>query len=122
MILTREMMAAWKVAQGKGVVTYEGEELDEDTMREYIEQDALSIQVRSDWQSPGSEPSAPVEFEILLCTGGPAVRIIGDLYNGEPDNPQVQYQDWGTPWTDYYNDAEGQDKAILEYCRMYYWG
>ena len=25
-------------------------------------------------------------------------------------------------WTDYYNDTEEQDKAILEYCRMYYWG
>lgn len=116
-----EIMAAWKVAQEKGVVTYEGEELDEDTMRERIDQDALSVQVRSDWESPG-RPSEPVEFEILLCTGGPAMRIIGDLYNGEPGNALVQYQDWFTPWEEYVIPSEEQEKTMLEYCCMYYWG
>lgn len=117
-----EMMAALKVAQEKGVVTYEGDELDEDTMREYIEQDALSVRVRPDWQSPGSESSEPTEFEILLCTGGPAVRIIGDLGQwNAPETYRVQYQDWLTPWIDYTMSSE-QEKTVLKYCCMYYWG
>jgi len=110
-----EMMEALKVAQEKGKATYEGDELDEDTMRERIEENALSIQVRSGWQAPG-EALTPVEFEILLCTGGPAVRIIGDMGS----DIRVEYQDWGTLWTEYWNITQEQNDAILDYCHMHY--
>jgi len=72
--------------------------------REAIEQDPLSIEVRAGWRSLGeSEPdNTPEEYRILLATGGPAVRIVGELgAHGEPSNATLQVQDWGTPWTDY---------------------
>ncbi|MDR6858912.1 hypothetical protein J2W96_005244 [Variovorax guangxiensis] len=44
-------------------------------------------------------PSDDEEFEILLCTGGPTVRIVGDLdHHGEPDRARIEYQDWFEPW------------------------
>lgn len=97
--------------------------------RQAIEEDALSVQVRSAWYSPGSRRAnvSPAEYEILLCTGGPAVRIIGDLNeHGEPENAKLQHQDWGTPWTDW----NGRDTipatwpeiepTLLAYARTFY--
>ena len=72
--------------------------------RERIQEDALSVQVRSDWYTPGAdkEDRAPTEYEILLCTGGPACRIIGELSeHGEPRTARLEVQDWFQPWTEY---------------------
>lgn len=44
-----------------------------------IDEDPLSVEVRGDWHVPGGEGAKPSEFMILLCTGGPAVRIRGEL-------------------------------------------
>jgi hypothetical protein len=91
--------------------------------RQTIEEDPLSLQIRSDWYSPGSENNKPAEFEILLCTGGPAVRIVGDLNEYcQPENPKIEYQDWFTPWIEYYNTDEEQQEAILRYCQIFYFG
>lgn len=71
-----------------------------DEVLESLEENPLEIQFRSDWESSRDELS-PSEFAILLCTGGPAVRIRGYLDNhGNPSNAWVEYQDWGTPWTE----------------------
>lgn len=60
------------------------------------------------------------QYFILLCTGGPACRIIGNLDEyGQPDTAKIQYQDWGTPWTDYPNVASMED-ILLEYARQFY--
>lgn len=70
---------------------------DEDDLRQSINEDPLSVQVRSGWANSPSEFEAE-EYEILLCTGGPAVRIIGTLERfNEPDSAQLEYQDWFTP-------------------------
>ena len=62
---------------------------------------ALSVEVRSCWVSPGTDPE-PGEYCVLLTTGGPALRIHGDLdAYAEPCSHRLQYQDWGTPWTEY---------------------
>ena len=75
---------------------------DEDSARRAILEDALSVQVRSDWYVPGSDPGKPDEFEILLCTGGPAVRLFGTLGNdGQPETVRLQVQDWFEPWTSF---------------------
>ena len=60
------------------------------------------------------------QYEILLSTGGPATRLIGDLdeYN-EPESVSLQYQDWGTPWTDY-PLTSAQEEALLDYARTHY--
>ena len=89
---------------------------------ESIREDPLSVQVRSDWYDPGSEDRSPAEYNILLCTGGPAVRIIGTLSEYlEPDSAHVQYQDWGTPWTDYPLTSE-LEAIVLEYAQQFYYG
>lgn len=78
--------------------------------------------MRGDWADPGSEDLAtPTEFEILLCTGGPAVRIVGDLdQHKQPERPRIQYQDWGTPWTEYF-EANGSE-SLQTYCQQFYFG
>lgn len=99
-------------------------EFDEDSARERIQEDALSVQVRSGWFTPGHEAEKlkPAEFEILLCTGGPACRIIGDLDDyGQPDSCRLQHQDWGTPWTEHFLNSEQRD-YVLTYCRVFYFG
>lgn len=109
----KEMVQALKEAQ----------ESDNDTAideaRETIENDALSICVCSGWQVVG-EKLEPTEYEILLCTGGPACRIIGELnrYN-EPETAVIQYQDWFTPWEEY---EEVEEEILIDYARVFYFG
>jgi hypothetical protein len=87
-----------------------------------IHEDALSVQVRGGWHSPGEDAPAE-EFEILLCTGGPACRIIGDLdEHMEPSRPRLQYQDWGTPWTEIFCLTDGERDALAAYCQAFYFG
>ena len=99
-------------------------------LREWIEERAreipLSVLVRSDWHEPGDESEAGSgEFEILLSTGGPACRIPGCLYQGEPsyragERPDIQWQDWGEPWTvaPYRVCLE----ALQWFCELFYFG
>jgi hypothetical protein len=87
-----------------------------------IQEDPLSVQVRTDWYSPGEANGdvAPAEFEILLGTGGPATRIMGDLdEHGQPCRAWIEAQDWGKPWTGY---VGGDSETLLTYCRCFYFG
>lgn len=94
-----------------------GECDDADDARERIQEDALSVQVRSGWVTPGDDMTAE-EFEILLTTGGPAVRILGELdEHGEPYRAWLEVQDWGKPWTHYYES--GLDEVCLAYARCF---
>ena len=101
-----------------------GECQDADQARERIEQDPLSIQCRSDWHTPGEEPTdAGGEYEILLCTGGPACRIVGELDDScEPRTARIEHQDWFTPWTEYVVTDEADRDALLTYARCFYFG
>lgn len=94
---------------------------DEEEAREAIQNDPLSVEVRKDWYAPGHEDDKPSEFKILLCTGGPAVQIRGELNEyGEPCRAWIEYQDWGTPWTHAVGIIE-QD-VLLQYCAQFYFG
>lgn len=95
---------------------------DEDEARERIEEDALSVEVRSGWYTPGDTPE-PEEFAILLCTGGPAVRIRGKLgAHGEPERAWIEYQDWFTPWRELVHGEAGAMDDLLTYARVFYFG
>ena len=97
-----------------------GTDIEREEARTIIHEDPLSVQVRSGWYSPGSENTKPEEFEILLCTGGPAARIIGELNEYlEPETAILQHQDWFTPWIDQLLTEEEEEK-VLEYCRQFY--
>lgn len=94
---------------------------DADKAREAIEGDALSVEVRSGWTSPGEEMTAD-EFCILLCTGGPAVRILGELNKyQEPSRVWMEHQDWFTPWQEFITTGEDH-RALLEYARCFWFG
>lgn len=97
-----------------------GECNNEDDARERISEDPLSIELRTDWYTPGETPTAS-EFCILLCTGGPACRIVGDLdEHMQPSRPRLEYQDWGTPWTEMIDGVDHD--ALQTYCEQFYYG
>ena len=87
--------------------------------QEAIQNDPLSVEVRSGWHSVGST-HPPDEFCILLCWGGPACRIIGELdEHAQPEKPRLEYQDWGTSWTEYPLTDE-EEAALQTYCEQFY--
>lgn len=95
---------------------------DADDARERIMESALSVQVRSGWCDPGADISAE-EFEILLTTGGPALRIMGELdEHCQPRRAWLQYQDWGTPWTDFVGSEAPDRDTLLTFCQQFYFG
>tara|TARA_B100000424_G_scaffold98510_1_gene73873 strand:- start:188 stop:562 length:375 start_codon:yes stop_codon:yes gene_type:complete len=105
------------------VTTQEQEEKLEE-IRETILNSALSVEFRSGWYSSLYDRvriGEPAEFKILLSWGGPALRIFGELDNYGPVNPKLQYQDWGTPWTDF-KITEDQQKALNWFCNCFYFG
>lgn len=97
------------------------DEDEQEKAREEIQEDPLEVSIRSGWYSPGSEHEAE-EYLILLCTGGPAVRIIGELgAHNEPETARLQYQDWFTPWEEYVLEHE-EYETLLTYARQFYFG
>ena len=91
--------------------------------QEDIQNDALSVEVRSGWTPLGDVPFRAEEFMILLCTGGPAVRIVGELgEHNEPEWARLEYQDWFTPWTPRACTTEEESAALLTYCQQFYFG
>lgn len=88
--------------------------------RDEIIEDALSCEVRSGWYTPGSADNAPEEFCLLLGTGGPAVRIRGELdQHMEPSRAWLETQDWGMSWTQYFDVSQ---EVLLAYSRCFYFG
>lgn len=100
-----------------------GLEVDEQSekAREEIEQGPLSVMVRDGWRMPGhSQAEGPEEYEILLSTGGPALRIYGKMgeYN-EPETAELQAQDWFTPWVCV---PDCDEEKLLSYARCFWFG
>ena len=93
-----------------------------ENVRERIQESPLSVQVRSGWYSPGEREQEPEEFEILLETGGPALRIRGELdEHATPCRAWLEYQDWGTGWTKY--RGEGLEHSnLMTFCEQFYFG
>lgn len=92
---------------------------DREEAEQRIQEDALSVEVRSGWASVGDDLTAE-EFCILITTGGPAVRIRGVLdENCEPRRAWLEVQNWGTPWTQYFG---AEQAVLLDYARCFYFG
>ena len=114
----------------------------DDEAREDIEQlardMALDVCYRSqDWVEVGSaHPSftgsspklEPTQGRILLSTGGPACQVVCDLENNWPSNPEIQWQDWGTPWThtriktELGIDYDTATAALEWFINLFWWG
>ena len=79
-----------------------------------IHESALSVQVRSGWTAPG-DPMEAAEYEILLCTGGPAVRIVGTLDQwSEPDTATLTLFGYGA--------HDDDEQVLLTYANQFYFG
>jgi len=96
-----------------------GEYEDAEDARDAILEDALSVEVRSGWESAGAELT-PSEYRIVLCTGGPHVEIRGELDEyGEPWNAALYYSDWFESNREYPASSEEQE-ALLTYARQFF--
>ena len=117
-----EMVEALNKARTDLENEVKGADIAEENAIQAIDENPLCVSVRSDWHSPSDKPEPPEEYMILLCTGGPACRIIGTLSEYfEPETARIEYQDWGTPWTDYPLTSE-QEAIVLEYAQQFYYG
>jgi len=93
----------------------------QEKIKESILNSALSVEFRSGWTSNPNELEIE-EFKILLTWGGPALRVIGDLNQyKESENVKMQFQDWGTCWTDF-EITENQQEALNWFCNCFYFG
>jgi len=87
----------------------------QDEARDRILEDALSVRIFG--ERVDGEWTAD-RFELLLTTGGPAVRIMGELDSClEPSRAWLEVQDWGKPWTQYLRAGNGE--ILLDYCRCF---
>jgi len=94
--------------------------INEDEVRTEIEESPLSVRIRSGWYSPGETPE-PEEAEILLSTGGPALRIMIELdEHKQPHRAWLEVQDWFVPWTEYYEP--GAQDLCLWFASFFYYG
>lgn len=94
-----------------------------EAIEEQAREQPLSVCVRcSEWQDPcASQDLSPDEYQILLSTGGPALRIVGELNaHCEPCSARLQHQDWGTPWTEYLNGVDRD--ALLWFAGLFWFG
>lgn len=105
-------------AELEELIAAAGECTSRDEAEQRIHEDALSVEVRSAWTTQG-EPLTADEFCILLGTGGPAVRIVGDLTDDESSRPRLEVQDWGMPWTEY---RQIEQSTLEAYVGCFYFG
>lgn len=108
-----EMLAAYNAkAQSSDYCT--------DSELSAIHESVLSVLVRNGWHEPGNtDDDGPDEYEILLTTGGPALRIWGKLDKYcQPESAELQMQDWGTPWGRY----PAAEATLLEFAQHFYFG
>ena len=116
--------AYYALMHGAEEVEVDGEtyESDEEIM-ELMQEMPLSIETRRGWTALGTEGAAiPIEYRILLSTGGPALRLAGTLgAYCEPDGAVLEHQDWFTPWTEYHAKADERD-ALIWFASLFYFG
>jgi hypothetical protein len=93
----------------------------EDSAREEIENSVLSVEIKTEWFTPGTpERDRTYDYMILLSTGGPACRITGELDRYmQPETAEIQYQDWFTSWETYH---EAEQDVLVRFASFFYYG
>lgn len=100
-------------------------------IEEEARQSALSVEWRcADWMEAGDSDFKADQGRVLLTFGGPSLQLFVTLYDGEPSDPVLQYQDWFTPWKDLtfgeYGDVNIEDDkaeaALQWFASLFYWG
>ena len=91
-----------------------GECESQDDAQTRIQEDAISVRVFGELIDGRWEAD---KAELLLTTGGPAVRIMCELdQHGEPSRAWLEVQDWFKPWTQYFG---AEQDTLLSYCRQF---
>ena len=100
----------------------EGDEKRIEKAEKVIEEDPVEVCVRSGWQPVGNTSSPEIdEYSILLCGGGPAVSVTGNLNaHGTPDDAKLEYRDWFERWTEY-ETTEEEKEYLVEYADQFYY-
>lgn len=102
---------------------WDGDNVDDtaEQLEERARELPLSVLVRTDWMGPDARRPEWAEFELLLSTGGPALRLVGQLYAYQPDGwPRLEVQDWGTPWTLYGGPVDRD--ALVWFAGLFWYG
>ena len=90
-----------------------------EAIRDDLREAPLSVDVRSGWQAAG-ETLEPAEFQITLSTGGPALRVVGNISTGgDPLRCRLEWRDWGTPWTEH--QTRSAEDESLEWFAGLFW-
>lgn len=113
-----------KLSEGEtDEVTFDGEAFTDATeLSNRVQEGALSVEVRGGWHAPTEEETGPCEFQILVTTGGPAFRVIGELdLHNQPMSVRAEHRDWGTPWTEVALTNEEQE-AVDWFAGLFYYG
>lgn len=107
--------ATGEIRRGKQMV-HNNEEAwhDEERARAAIDEGPLEVACDKGERFDGTR-----WYMILLGTGGPAARIIGQLSeHHEPESATFQFQDWFKPWTDAQLSSE-DEKTLLEFAQHF---
>jgi len=116
-----DLMAALKRARSGEAILLDGEEMDGEALEERAREWPLSVLVRSGWSIPGGQMT-PTEYELLLCTGGPAVRIRGEISEyGDPATAMLECQDWFTRWEPLIASTAETD-ALVGFAALFWFG
>ena len=107
----------------------------DDQAREEVEElardEALDVCWKSDeWQAVGAYDGHlfPTKGRVLLSWGGPACQVVCDLDGDVASNPEIQWQDWGTPWTtpsikcELELDFDTANDALEWFINLFCWG
>lgn len=96
--------AAWLTEIVQIIASLDAPDIDtkaEEELHQRIHEGPLSVSFRAGWFAYGQQTDAEIEeCVILLSTGGPALRIYCSLNLNDWD-VELQWQDWGTPWTNF---------------------
>lgn len=95
-------------------------------IEERMQERPLAVTVRSEWETVGATLS-PAEYQILLTTGGPALRLYGELDDAEyPDTARLEMQDWGVPWREVWpcelSEMDEAREALMWFAHLFYFG
>lgn len=93
-----------------------------ESIEESAREEAISVEVRSAWQSLSGDALEAAEWRIMLTTGGPELVLSGHLnrYN-EPAAPELRCRDWFTQYETVRTDS-AEDEALSWFAGLFYFG
>lgn len=98
-----------------------------DQLEGQILEEVLDVEFNWGWhparEMPDGSSEPPEKYRILLCTGGPAVRLTGELRDGGLADTILEAQDWFIPWeslepVSYPEIDKETQEALVDYAQL----